>query len=128
MRLQVSRSLSIVMGQFLLNLFLASWLYDEYVHNPFMQQYLAGFWTTSSAMISIALVLAGIIAGGTYLVAWRRHGLEMLQEPSRAALASDAGSLGGLRVLDVCPVCNVPLKALSETRFQCRKCRRYFKK
>ncbi len=125
MRLQFSRSLAIVSGQLLVNVFLASWLISEYAHNPFMQQYLSNFWTANTPMISIAIVLAGVIAGGSYLAFSRRQGSV---DTSRNLSATDPVGSAGLAALDVCPVCNLPLKALSEDRFQCRKCRRYFKK
>jgi len=127
MRLQFSRPLAVVAGQSLVNVFLASWLFSEYAHNPFMQQYLSNFWAANTFMISSAVVLAGVIAGGSYLALSKRTN-QMSSGASQELSATTPGRPAGLTALDTCPVCELPLKALSENRFQCKKCRRYFKK
>ena len=127
MRLQLSRPLAMVAGQSLVNVLLAVWLYVEYAHNRFGQEYLSSFWASHVPTISLAVVLAGGIAGGSYLAlsrkVWAGASLVSTEMSARGAAAQ-----AKLEVLDQCPVCNVPLKGLSENRFQCRKCHRYFKK
>ncbi len=124
MKVQFSRSLAILSGQLVVNVFLASWLISEYAHNPFMQQYLSKFWA-ANFMISATLVIGGVIAGGSYLVFARRRGV---LDASQSVSVTGSESSTGLTALEVCPVCNSPLKSLSQNRFQCRNCRRYFKK
>lgn len=126
MRVQASRNLALVMSQSLLNVFLASWLINEYVHNLFLQQYLSSFWAANTYTLSAGLGLGLIVAGGYYLVVLRRRDLSMASHVIGSAITDSSSSQ--VTALDVCPICNVPLKALSEYRFQCRKCRRYFKK
>ncbi len=124
MRLQFSRSLALTSGQLVVNLFLASWLVSEYLHNPFMQQYLSNIWTSSATIISIGIVLAAIVVLGSYIAVFRR----MAMERSDSASTVDPASSASLKALDVCPVCNSVLKELSPNRFQCKSCHRYFKK
>lgn len=125
MKLHLSRVLAILVAQAALNVLLSSWLYNEYVHNKFMQEYMAGFWTANIVPVSLGLVAAGIIAGGSFLAFSRRdakdQGLKSFQE-------EQVGLPVGLAALDVCPFCNIGLVTLSDNRFQCRKCHRYFKK
>ncbi len=125
MRLQVSRSLALTTGQLLVNLFLASWLVSEYLHNPFMQQYLSNLWTVDATIISIGIVLAAVVVLSSYLTLFRRMAAT---DTSDNGSAKGAASLTSLTALDVCPVCNNALKELSQNRFQCRNCHRYFKR
>jgi hypothetical protein len=114
--------------QSVLNIFLAAWLYNEYIHNKFMQDYLANTFSPVSIAIPIGLLASAAIAGGSFTAYSRRHQVSIgkRSHPLKAELL--AGSEGTLGVLDTCPFCSVPLKNISENRFQCRKCRRYFKK
>jgi hypothetical protein len=128
MRLQYSRPLVIVTGQSLVNVTLAAWLYVEYAHNRFGQEYLSSFLTTNLLPISVAIVLAVGIPGGAYLALSKRIWVGGTSLVSSSLSLADSVSPSKLEVLDHCPVCNVPLKALSENRFQCRNCHRYFKK
>ncbi len=125
--IRLSRTLSLVGVQLFVNVFLASWLLNEYLHNRYMQDYLANFWATSTPVVSIALAATGLTAGGSYLLFLRRRSFVGPVELARSHLGESA-SPSGLVTLDVCPYCNVALKTLSDNRFQCRKCRRYFKK
>lgn len=125
--IRLSRTLMLVGAQLLVNVFLALWLFNEYLHNQYMQEYLAKFWLTSTPAFSIALAAAGLIAGGSYLAFSRRRSFVEPAEP-RGSPVGESVSSSGLVTLDVCPYCNVALKTLSENRFQCRKCRRYFRK
>jgi hypothetical protein len=114
--------------QSILNAFLVAWLFNEYVHNRFMQDYLANTFSSVSIAVPIGLLASAAIAGGSFTAYSRRHQVSIgnVSRPLRAEVL--AGSEGNLAVLDTCPFCSVPLKNISENRFQCRKCRRYFKK
>jgi hypothetical protein len=114
--------------QSILNIFLATWLYNEYVHNRFMQDYLANTFSSVSIAVPIGLLVSAAIAGGSFTAYSRRHqvGIGNGSHPLKAEVL--AGSDSTLAVLDTCPLCSVPLKNISENRFQCRRCRRYFKK
>jgi hypothetical protein len=124
----VSRKTLAIGIQSILNTFLAAWLYNEYVHNRFMQDYLANTFSSVSIAVPIGLLLSAAIAGGSFTAYSRRHqvGIGNGSHPLKAEVL--AGSDSTLAVLDTCPFCSVPLKNISENRFQCRKCRRYFKK
>jgi hypothetical protein len=124
MRLQASKSLALTSGQLIVNLFLASWLVSEYLHNQFMQQYLSNLWTTNSTIISTAIATVAVAVSGSYYAIFRRMGLDQ----SDIATSDGPSSTNTLTALDVCPVCNNALKELSPSRFQCRSCHRYFKK
>ncbi len=125
MKLHLSRVLAILVAQAALNVLLSSWLYIEYVNNKFMQEYMAGLWTANALPVSLGLVAASIVAGGSFLAFSRReaknHGLKSSQQKQVEVPE-------GLAALDVCPFCNISLVTLSDNRFQCRKCHRYFKK
>jgi hypothetical protein len=114
--------------QLILNIFLAAWLYNEYVHNRFMQDYLANTFSSVSIAVPIGLLASAAIAGGSFTVYSRRHQVSIGNgsHPLKAEVL--AGSEGTIGVLGTCPFCSLPLKNISENRFQCRKCRRYFKK
>jgi len=128
MRLQYSRPLAIVSGQSLANVLLAVWLYVEYAHNRFGQEYLSSFLAINAIPIAGAIVLVGGVAGGSYLALSRRVWIGTPSLVSSPMSSPDSELQSKLKVLDHCPVCDVPLKALSDSRFQCRKCHRYFKK
>ncbi|TMI13270.1 hypothetical protein E6H35_08045 [Candidatus Bathyarchaeota archaeon] len=126
--IQVSRKTFTIGIQSILNISLAGWLYNEYVHNRFMQNYLANAFSSVGIAVPIGLLASAAIAGGSFTVYSRRHQVS-IGNGSRSLRAEVlAGSEGNLAVLDTCPFCSVPLKNISENRFQCRKCRRYFKK
>ena len=109
-----------------MNAFLAFWVYMEYVHNRFLREYLAMFWTANLQTVAV-VAASGIVGVGSLLyLAQRRDAL--LEEHDEAVGEGEEGLQSGLVPLDVCPVCNMPLKTLSEDRFQCRRCGRYFKK
>jgi hypothetical protein len=114
--------------QSVLNIFLAAWLYNEYIHNKFMQDYLANTFSPVSIAIPIGLLASAAIAGGSFTAYSRRHQVSIGKRSHPLKAEVLAGSEGTLGVLDTCPFCSVPLKNISENRFQCRKCRRYFKK
>jgi len=114
--------------QSILNIFLAAWLYNEYVHNRFMQDYLTNTFSSVSIAVPIGLLASAAIAGGSFTAYSRRHQVSIGKGSNPLKAAVLAGSDGTLAVLDTCPFCSLPLKNISENRFQCRKCRRYFKK
>jgi len=125
---QISRKTLTIAVQSILNIFLAAWLYNEYVHNRFMQDYLANTFSSVSIVVPIGLLASAAIAGGSFTAYSRRHQVSIGNGSHPLKVEMLAGSEGTLAVLDTCPFCSVPLKNISESRFQCRKCRRYFKK
>lgn len=124
----MSRKALVIGAQSVLNIFLASSLYNEYAHNRFMQDYLASAFSSMSIALPVGLVVSAAIAGGSFTAYSRRHHVSI----GRTSLGLKTGMLAGtdekLAIMDTCPFCSVPLKDISENRFQCRKCRRYFKK
>ncbi len=125
---QMSRKTLTIGIQSILNIFLAAWLYNEYVHNRFMQDYLTNTFSSVSIAVPIGLLASAAIAGGSFTAYSRRHQVSIGKGSNPLKAAVLAGSEGTLAVLDTCPFCSLPLKNISENRFQCRKCRRYFKK
>jgi hypothetical protein len=126
--IQVSRKTLTLGIQSILNVFLAVWLYNEYVHNRFMQDYLASAFSSISIAVPIGLLASAAIVGGSFTAYSRRHQAGLGKGSHLLKAEVLVGSEGTLAVLDTCPFCSVPLKNISENRFQCRKCRRYFKK
>jgi hypothetical protein len=124
----VSRKALLIGAQSVLNIFLALWLYDEYVHNRFMQDYLASTLSSMSLALPVGLLASAAIAGGSFTAYSRRHQVTMGRVSPGLKIEAFAGSEEILPIVDTCPFCSVPLKNISENRFQCRKCRRYFKK
>jgi hypothetical protein len=121
----VSKYTLLVAAQLVVNVFLGAWLYDEYLHNPFMQAYLASAWSTLGPIIA---VLVGIAAGAAVVfVVFKRGHLASQVSGTRSLPTSPTGSLDNLEPIDNCPFCNLPLKTISEGRLQCRNCRRFFK-
>jgi len=124
----VSRKALVIGVQSALNIFLATWLYNEYVHNRFMQDYLASTFSSMSFALPVGLLASAVIAGGSLTAYSRRHQITRGQIAPGLKTEAFAGSAEKLATLDTCPFCSIPLKNISENRFQCRKCRRYFKK
>src|SRR5712692_7252038 len=120
---QISRKTLTIGVQSILNIFLAAWLYNEYVHNRFMQDYLANAFSSVSIAVPIGLLASAAIAGGSFTAYSRRHQVS-IGNGSHLKAEVLVGSEGTLAVLDTCPFCSVPLKNISVNRFQCRKCRR----
>jgi len=126
--IQVSRKTLTIGIQSILNVFLAVWLYNEYVHNRFMQDYLASAFSSVNIAVPIGLLASAAIAGGSFTAYSRRHQVSIGNGSHSLKAGGLVGSEGTLAALDTCPFCSVPLKNISENRSQCRKCRRYFKK
>jgi hypothetical protein len=124
----VSRKTFVIGAQLALNIFLAMWLYNEYIHNRFMQDYLASAFSTVSLVLPVGLIATAAIAGGSFTAYSRRHHMTTGQTSPGLKSEAFAGSAEKLAVLDTCPFCSIPLRNISENRSQCRKCRRYFKK
>jgi hypothetical protein len=124
----MSKKALVIGAQSVLNIFLAGWLYDEYVHNRFMQDYLASTFSSVSFALPIGLLASAAIAGGSFTAYSRRHHSAFGRPSLGLKTEAFAGSEEKLATLDACPFCSVPLKNISENRLQCRKCRRYFKK
>lgn len=123
--IQLSKQNLLVGTQLVINLSLALWLYDEYLHNPFMQSYMSSLWSGIWPAVTVVL---GIIVGavGSFL-AYRRGRPSSLLGAPRAVANPVVGTSENLAAIDACPFCNVALKTISEGRLQCRSCRRYFK-
>ena len=113
-------------SQLIVNLSLALWLYNEYLHNPFMQIYLSNAWSGIWPGVALAI---GVAAGsGAVFAAHRRGALPMFaKESAPIGALQPIGTSANLSTLDICPFCELPLKTISEGRLQCRTCRRYFK-
>ncbi|HZY47950.1 MAG TPA: hypothetical protein VFE96_09160 [Candidatus Bathyarchaeia archaeon] len=114
--------------QSVLNIVLALSLYNEYLHNRYMQDYLASTFPSLSLVLPVGLIATVAVAGGSFTVYSRRHQSPPLSISPRLKTAMLGEPGEKIAVLDTCPFCNVSLKSISENRFQCRKCRRYFKK
>ncbi len=124
----MSRKALVIGVQSALNVFLAIWLYNEYVHNRFMQDYLASTFSSMSFALPVGLLASAAIAGGSLTAYSRRRQITTGHIGPGLKTEAFAGSAEKLATLDACPFCSVPLKNISGNRFQCRKCRRYFKK
>ncbi|HEV2119620.1 MAG TPA: hypothetical protein VGS11_05900 [Candidatus Bathyarchaeia archaeon] len=124
----MSRKALVIGAQSVLNIFLAGWLYNEYVHNRFMQDYLSSTFSPTSLALPVGLVAVAAVAGGSLTAYSRRHHISTGRISLGLKTEMLAGTEEKLALLDTCPFCSVPLKNISENRFQCRKCRRYFKK
>ena len=120
--MSISRYTLLVGAQLVVNVTLALWLYNEYLHNPFMQAYMSSVWSLIWPEVTVA---AGILVGvvGSLAAYSRGHLRRLIKVPPR----SIAQGATNLATIDVCPFCDVPLKTISEGRLQCRNCRRYFK-
>src|SRR3989442_10799625 len=125
---QMSRKTLTIAVQSILNIFLAAWLYNEYLHNRFMQDYLANTFSSVSIAVPIGILASAAIAGGSFTAYSRRHQVSIGKGSHHLKAEMLAGTETTVSVLDTCTFCSVPLKNISENRFQCRKCRRYFKK
>jgi hypothetical protein len=108
------------------NLLLAVWLYLEYTHNPFMQAYVSNVW--ASTWPEITAGISAIIVGAVIFAFYRtRLSTSLKGSLGSKPMLDDLERASNLARLDVCPFCETPLKPISEGRFQCRRCRRYFK-
>ena len=123
--IQLSKYTLLVAAQLVINVCLGAWLYDEYLHNPFMQAYVSSAW---SSIWPITAVMIGIAVGATgAFIIYRRGQLATAVSEASQPSGSATGSLDNLETINDCPFCNLPLKTISEGRLQCRSCRRYFK-
>jgi len=121
----LSKYTLLVAAQLVVNVTLAAWLYDEYLHNPFMQAYLSNAWSSVWPVIAVVIGI-GVGATGVFVV-YKRGRLAGILGESRPVSISLTGALDNLETINECPFCNLPLKTISEGRLQCRNCRRYFK-
>jgi len=118
----ISRYTLLVGAQLVVNVTLALWLYNEYLHNPFMQVYMSSLWSMIWPEVTVAAgILVGVVGS---LTAYNRGHLRRLIKVPSQSIAQGAANLA---TIDVCPFCDLPLKTISEGRLQCRNCRRYFK-
>jgi hypothetical protein len=125
--IQMTRNKLVLGGQSALNILLAFWLVNEYIHNRFMQDYLASTFSTVNLVVPIGIITAAAIAGSSFTIYSRRQRNATETEPLNE-VENLRESKEKLAILDTCPLCNLPLRSISVNRFQCRKCRRYFKK
>ena len=126
--IQISRKIAAIGAQSVVNVLLAVSLLNEYLHNRFMQDYLANTFPGYTFILPVGLIAAVAVAGGSYTVYSRRSQNMMSQEKNEIPTEESLGSAKKLPVTGMCPFCNVSLKIISENRFQCRKCHRYFRK
>lgn len=123
--IELSKYTLLVAAQLVVNVCLAAWLYDEYLHNPFMQAYVSSAW---SSIWPVAAVIIGIAVGATgAFIVYRRGRLTTGVSEASQLSGSSTGSLENLETINDCPFCNLPLKTISQGRLQCRNCRRFFK-
>ena len=126
--IQISRKIAAIGAQSVVNVLLAVSLLNEYLHNRFMQDYLANSFSSTSFFLPVGLVAAVAVAGGSYTFYSRRTHTAMTNESAESAIEESPVAEKKLPVRGTCPFCNVSLKTISENRFQCRKCHRYFRK
>src|SRR3989441_6299825 len=107
---QISRKTLTIGIQSILNVFLVAWLYNEYVHNRFMQDYLANTFSSVSIAVPIGLLASAAIAGGSFTVYSRRHQVSIGNGSHHLKAEMLAGTEATVSVLDTCPFCSVPLK------------------
>ncbi len=125
---QFSRNRLALYAQSAVNVLLALWLYNEYVHNVFMQQYLSNLWGTIGTLVTVGVLITAILAAGLILYT-RKIGISLSSSTVETVKGLQAnGEQATLKTIDTCPFCNSQLRSLSNERFQCRKCKRYFKK
>ena len=122
----VSKYTVLVVAQLVLNVSLGAWLYNEYIHNRYMQLYLTGLWSAVWPETALAFGIA-IGAIGTLTMYRRGHLNTIIKTPTDMIGAQAIGASANLATIDMCPFCDAPLKTISEGRLQCRSCRRYFK-
>jgi hypothetical protein len=124
---QLSRNKLALFAQTAVNFLLAVWLYDEYLHNVFMQQYLSNLWMSIGTLVTVGVLSAAILVAGLIFYT-RRIGFSLSNSAVEAVKGVQVTSEQALKTMDTCPFCNSQLRSLSNERFQCRKCKRYFKK
>lgn len=124
---QLSRNRLAIYAQSAVNVVLALWLYDEYVHNVFMQQYLSNLWGTIGTLVTVGTLIAVIAAVGLVVYS-KKIGISLSNSTVDAVKGVQSKGESALKTMDTCPVCDSQLRSLSNERFQCPKCKRYFKK
>jgi hypothetical protein len=124
--ISLSKYTILAAAQLVVNVSLAVWLYDEYLHNPFMQAYLSSVWPSIWPAV---VIVAGVAVGAIAVVATYRLGRlpGFAKSADRTPMLQPVGTNNNLNAIDACPFCETPLKTISEGRLQCRNCRRYFK-
>jgi hypothetical protein len=124
--ISLSKYTILVAAQLVLNVSLAVWLYNVYLHNPFMQAYLSSVWSS----IWVAVVIVGGVAIGAVAVV-AAYSLGRLpgfaKNAEQTLMIQRGGTINNLDTIVACPFCETPLKTISQGRLQCRNCRRYFK-
>ncbi|HZY93432.1 MAG TPA: hypothetical protein VFE98_01045 [Candidatus Bathyarchaeia archaeon] len=124
---QLSKIRLAIYAQSAVNVLLALWLYDEYVHNVFMQQYLSNLWGSIGTFVAVGALVTAILVVGLVLYK-RKIGISLSNSTEVIKGVQADGEQPTLKTMDTCPFCNSQLRSLSNERFQCRKCKRYFKK
>ena len=120
-----SRASVLIVGQTILNVALALWLFNEYLHNPFMQSYLSDTWAWIWPEAALAI---GVSAVALALLLYHQSLLNRPKgETDARVLHQEAELASSLGTIDQCPFCETPLKTIRVGRLQCRNCRRYFK-
>lgn len=122
----LSKNMILVASQLVVNVLLVAWIYNEYLHNTYMQEYLGNIWTSIGNVIVVAAGFA--VGAGAVIVFYTRGRLSLLlKSPGTGSMVQAISTTTNLEALDVCPFCETPLKTISEGRLQCRSCRRYYK-
>src|SRR5439155_1488854 len=78
--MSISRYTLLVGAQLIVNVTLALWLYNEYLHNPFMQAYMSSVWSVIWPEVTVA---AGILVGvaGSLAAYSRGHLRRLIKVP-----------------------------------------------
>ena len=122
--ISLSKYTLLIAVQLVVNVSLALWLYNEYLHNRYMQTYLSNAWAAGWLYFTIGI--AAVAIAGLY-AAYSRGMLPMMSRGERASESQATLASAKLETIDECPYCEVPLRTISAGRLQCRNCRRYFK-
>ena len=123
--ISLSKYTLLIAVQLVVNVSLALWLYNEYLHNPYMQTYLSKAWSAGWLYFTAGIAAVAVI--GLY-AAYSRGVLPLMSSGDRPVSESQATLASAkLETIDECPYCEVPLRTISVGRLQCRNCRRYFK-
>ncbi len=127
--IELSRKSMIIGTQSILNVLLASWLVNEYSHNRFMQDYLASTFSSIGLVLPVGIIIVAV-AGGSLMVNSRRHQTATATETETVNHKPKELSAPVEKrvVTNTCPFCNLPLRNISGSRMQCRKCHRYFRR
>src|SRR5437867_13182039 len=107
--MSVSRYTLLVGAQLIVNVTLALWLYNEYLHNPFMQAYMSSVWSVIWPEVTVAAaILVGV--GGSLAADNTGHLSRLIKVPTQGM----APRTPHLAAIDVRPCRDLPLHTRSD--------------